>query len=192
METTYYIYKIVCKDETITEFYIGSTSSIRHRKSQHKTSCNNEKNDKYNLKIYQIIRENKGWDNWNFIVIEELKEHTKIQAHIREEYWRKELNASLNMKKAYQTEDELKENNNERAKEWYKENIDKKKEYDKEYREQNFNKIKEYREQNKYKLNEKQKEKHDCECGGKYTNCHKLTHLKTQKHINHLEKKELK
>jgi hypothetical protein len=168
-EHTYYIYKITCKDETITEFYVGSTHNVTRRKNEHKTCCNNEKSKKYNFKLYHIIRENGNWDNWNFIVIEELPKHTKIQAHIREEYHRKELNANLNMVKAYITEEEIKEQ---------------KKEYNKEYRELNKDKIKkkdkEYYELNKDKINEKI----NCECGGKYIYANKSTHFKTKKHTN--------
>ena len=46
------IYKIYCKDECITDIYVGHTTNFIQRKSGHKAACNNEKND---LKIYKII-----------------------------------------------------------------------------------------------------------------------------------------
>ena len=92
---TYYIYKICCDD--IDEFYIGSTQSIRHRKTKHKSHSNG---DKRNYKIYQTIRQNGGWDNWRMVVIEEMPNTTKIGATIREEFYRVELKASLNSQSA--------------------------------------------------------------------------------------------
>ena len=38
------IYKISCKDTTITECYVGSTCDFKRRKIDHKSYCNNEKN----------------------------------------------------------------------------------------------------------------------------------------------------
>ena len=41
---------------------------------------------------------------------------------------------------------------------------------------------KEYRERNREIISEKQKEKFDCDCGGRYTRVHKLRHQKSKKH----------
>jgi predicted GIY-YIG superfamily endonuclease len=43
------IYVIKCKDDNITEEYIGSTTDFIKRKCCHKGACNNEKNKDYNL-----------------------------------------------------------------------------------------------------------------------------------------------
>jgi hypothetical protein len=40
-----------------------------------------------------------------------------------------------------------------------------------------------YREKHKERINEKQKEKFNCECGGKYTYSSKARHKKTKKHL---------
>ncbi len=37
------IYRIVCKDLSITECYVGHTTNFTKRKCQHKNDCNNEK-----------------------------------------------------------------------------------------------------------------------------------------------------
>lgn len=93
----YYIYKIVCNDVSITDFYVGSTSNIRNRKYQHKSSCNTEKDKKYNCKIYQTIRDNGGFENWRMVVLEEMEEGTTLlQSRMREEHYRLELQATLN------------------------------------------------------------------------------------------------
>ena len=40
------IYKIVCKDLNITDFYVGHTTNFIKRKATHKTACNNINNKK--------------------------------------------------------------------------------------------------------------------------------------------------
>lgn len=99
--TTYYIYKICCNDNACTDFYIGSTQNVRQRKSKHKTNCNSDKSNRFNLLVYKKIREYGGWDNWRMVVIEEMPNTTLIQARIREEHYRLELQATLNMFSAY-------------------------------------------------------------------------------------------
>ena len=66
------IYKLYCINPDIKEFYVGHTTNLYERKRHHKTSCNNnsEKNKKYNTKVYRIIRENGGFDNWKFEILE--------------------------------------------------------------------------------------------------------------------------
>jgi hypothetical protein len=67
------IYKI-WKDDL---YYVGSTTHFTERKAKHKYSCNNENAVGYNLKLYQTIRENGGWGEWNIIEIEEYKDRHK-------------------------------------------------------------------------------------------------------------------
>ena len=105
------IYCITCKDENITECYIGSTENLSVRKRGHKSSCNNEKNKLYNIKIYKFIRENGGYDNFKFDIIEE--HHTaldKKDLKVREQYYMTKLKPYLNTKNAYQTAEQQKQN----------------------------------------------------------------------------------
>lgn len=107
----YKIYKIYCKDTTITDIYIGSTKkSLRERWRFHKSDCHNENCKGYINYKYQYIRENGGIDNWDIIEIEKLV-CNNIEARIREEYWKKELNATLNSMRAYMTIEDRKEQN---------------------------------------------------------------------------------
>ena len=66
----------------------------------------------------------------------------------------------------------------------------------KEYYNQNKDKIiekaKEYRENNKEKIAEHEKQKVDCECGGKYTHVHKSRHFKSIKHCQFIESQNTK
>jgi hypothetical protein len=97
----YTIYKISIAGED----YIGSTRDFKQRKRDHKKKCNKLI---HNCKLYTTIRENGGWDCCNITPIEEFECETKRQAECREEYWRREYKATLNMKKAFRTEAEHK------------------------------------------------------------------------------------
>ena len=70
------IYKLCCKDPSITDIYIGSTTRFARRKSQHKSICNNTdtNNQSYNFYVYQFIRENNGFSNWDMIEIEKYED----------------------------------------------------------------------------------------------------------------------
>jgi len=68
--TTYYFYKLVCNDPSITEFYIGSTVNWRDRKSKHKSSVCNKNHKNYTTIKAKTIRDNGGWNNWSMIEIE--------------------------------------------------------------------------------------------------------------------------
>jgi hypothetical protein len=52
-------------------------------------------------------------------------------------------------------------------------------EYNKQYNKQ-------YKEANRDAILEKAKQKHDCECGGRFTAAHKAAHLKSKKHKDYL------
>ena len=61
---------ISCRDETIPEIYIGSTSNFIRRRKQHFYSCNNPNSHCYNLKLYRFIRSNGGIDNFVMEILE--------------------------------------------------------------------------------------------------------------------------
>jgi hypothetical protein len=153
------IYKIVCSDLNITDTYVGHTTNFIQRKCGHKTSCNNEGDKSYNLKIYTTIRATGGWDNWAMIQIEEYSCNNLNEATARERYWIETLHSILNSCIPNRTPKEVIEYN----KQYHKENIDKYKEVMKQYYIDNADKIKdqakEYREKNRDKINEKQNEK---------------------------------
>ena len=126
------IYVIKCKDDNITEEYIGSTTNFRERKHNHRQTCNNENNRDYNLKVYKYIRENGGWDNWIMLEIEKYPCNDKREAEKREEEIRLERKAQLNSNKAFVAETKEEYNKN-----YYEENKEEIKEYYKKYREEN-------------------------------------------------------
>lgn len=129
------IYKIVCDDLNVLDLYIGSTTDFRKRKNQHKSVCNNVNDKGYNLKVYQMIRENGGWENWSMIEIEKFSCLNGNEARARERHWLEALSANMNIRVPSRTRKEYK------------------KEYDKEYNEANRDKIKAY--QREYYLKKK-------------------------------------
>ena len=126
------IYKIACKDEAITEIYIGSTSNFKSRMRTHKCYCNGQKS---NLKVYQFIRSNGGWVNWTMKIIrDKLGVDNKTDLIAIEGQYQRLLNPTLNNNIAGRTRKET-------MTEWRKKNKDKLKEYMKDYTNKNRDKI---------------------------------------------------
>ena len=151
------IYKIVCNDLTIKDCYVGHTTDMTKRKCSHKSRCNSEKNKAHNLKIYKIIRENGGWDNWDMVLVEKFPCNDKFEACKRERELYEELDAKMNSTKPYRTHEEAKE----KKKQYNKEHKEDLKEYYKQYREENkaekAEKMKQYYQEHKSEINEKHK-----------------------------------
>jgi hypothetical protein len=151
------IYVIKCKDDNITEEYIGSTTQFNERKCHHKSACNNEKLKSYNELKYKFIRDNGGWTNWIMLEVLKYPCNDKNEARMKEEEIRIERRAKLNSHKAFNTE--TKKEYDKKYREANKEEI---KLRDKQYNEANKEIIKSkkkvYREANKEEINKKQNE----------------------------------
>ena len=146
-----FIYKIVCDD--LPDFiYIGSTCNMVQRKYHHKSNSKDKPQ-----KLYTTIRESGGWDNWRMVLVEELGDVSKNEAFIREEHYRVEFQANLNMFRCYITEEQVKEN----KKKYREDNRENTKEYNKEYNKKYYEEKKEcykkYYEENKEHIKEKGK-----------------------------------
>jgi len=143
------IYKITCNDSMVTECYVGHTTNFVKRKYHHRERCNT-----MDCKIYQIIRENGGWKNWTMTPICEYPCENRIQACIKEEEYRVELQAELNSRKCVNTRQQYCEEN--------KEQIAKKtKEYREQHKEQIAKQRKEYREQHKEQIAKQNKKRYE-------------------------------
>ena len=204
------IYKLVSRDINIPELYVGSTCSFRARKCGHKKCCNNENDKKYKYNVYQYIRNNGGWDNFDMIQVEEFKHDTSRELHARERYWIEQLKATLNKQIPTRTKaeyDKLYRHNNkdviaERDKIYRQNNKEtiavKDKQYrqdhleaivarEKLYRQNNTEKIaeknKRYQQKNKEAISEKNKLKYTCECGLTIRVREKSAHNKSAKHL---------
>ena len=177
----YIMYKITCNhNENL--IYIGSTTNFRVRKSIHKSNSNNENSKAYNCKIYENIRNNGGWDNFTMRPIEMYYSDNKIKAKIRENELMKVFNSNLNTINAYTSDEERKENDIVRNKEYYEINKEEIKKEQKKYYENNKEKKQLYYENNKEIINFKRKEKITCNCGSLVNKTDLKRHLTSKKH----------
>jgi len=200
------IYKIEHIDND-SLVYVGYTTNWDKRKSAHKFNCNNVNSSKYNLKIYQMIRDNGGWNMFRMIEVEKYPCNDKREAEKRECDVMKELKSIMNMRPSYVSEEEKKDKIKEYKKEYRGGNIDKIKTRDKEYYDKNKEKFKEYRElnidkiktrdkeyyeKNKERIKEKRKESMFCECGCEVTKPNFKRHQNSKKHIDLMKNKIIK
>jgi hypothetical protein len=196
------IYKLVCNDVNITETYVGHTTNFTKRKASHKERCNDINGKKYHLKVYQIMRQNGGWDNWSMIEIEKYNCNDNNEARARERYWYELLSSKMNDKIPLRTKEEfkkMKSENDKRYREKHEEEL-------KIYRENNKEKLamqrklryenskeeillkqKEYKEKHKEETNLKNKLVHTCICGSICRLAEISRHYKTKKHQEFLK-----
>jgi hypothetical protein len=90
------IYQIKCKDTTVTDVYVGHTTNFVQRKHAHKQSCNNDKSANYKCKLYEVIRNNGGWSNWQMEIIVFLNCRDHYEARQKEQEYFISLHATLN------------------------------------------------------------------------------------------------
>jgi len=107
-----HIYKIVCKDKSITDCYIGHTTNLKQRENTHRNNCN-PNHCKSGIKLYTFISEHGGWSNWEIQIIDHYPTCENIsQATTREQEWIQKINPTLNDRKAIATAEELREQKN--------------------------------------------------------------------------------
>lgn len=154
----YYFYRIVCRDISITDCYVGSTIDFGQRRRSHKFDCNTQTAINYNLPVYKFIRDNGGWANWSMVLIETDAFENKMEARRRERYCMENYRAALNSRVPSRSKREYMSRFN----------------YD-------------YYWKNREDLHAKKKIQHDCPCGGRFTNCSRAKHYRTQIHKNYLD-----
>ena len=148
------IYKIVV--DGIDLIYVGSTCGrLSARISRHRTSALSKA---YKCKLYEYDP-----SLWRIILVEEFSCKNKDQLRAREEYWRKELEASLNSRKCF-IEDK-REANRERQERHRK-------------TQRRIDWVKKYKE-----------EKISCCCGSLISRVNLWAHLRSKKHLKDLASK---
>ena len=168
----------------LPEIYIGSTNDEIKREQDHNSVCNNENRKGYNLKVYEFIRANGGYDNWKFEVIEEYPCENRTELRIREQYYYDLLNPELNTNRPYVSEEERKEDNIKRYEE--------RKDYQSKYKAKHYQDNKKYNAKyyidNIEEILKKLNHKCICECGKEYTHGHKTRHCDSKRHKEFIEK----
>ena len=99
------IYKISCKDKTVTDLYVGHTINFVQRKISHEQ---NSKSDK--CKLYQIIRTNGGWCNWTMEIIAFFNCMNHTEARMKEQEFFLSLKANLNSLEPFPKQEEKEKN----------------------------------------------------------------------------------
>lgn len=190
-----HFYKIVCKDTSITDCYVGHTTDFTKRKCQHKSCCLNENDSHYSVFLYDFIRKNGNWNNWDMVLIKTIKCENGLEARSIERKYYEELKASLNIDTPNQTkkewEDKQSDEWKEKRKAYCRNHYHQNKEKYKQMREENKEHIKEQKKQNYLKkrdeIRKKLDEHFDCPCGGRYTLTHKALHCRTNRHQAYLQ-----
>ena len=117
------LYIIYCKDETIHDIYVGHTTNFTKRKSNHHTKYKQPEKKHYNMPVYQFMRDNGGFDNWNIEMVFPVPCNNVKQARKHERKLIEVLGATLNhdipgrLHKEY--EDTEREKIRTRGKEYY-------------------------------------------------------------------------
>ena len=165
--------------------YVGSTCDFKDRKYQHKSSIYNENCHNYNLKLYKNIRQNGG--EYRIELYKPFPCNSKRELEQEEERIRIELDANLNVRRAYLTEEEI-ENYDKNYREKNREELNAK---TKIFRENNKDKLcvksKLYYENNRDRICARMGETVICECGCKSIRSGISRHRKTKKHLNRMK-----
>ena len=209
------IYKICCKNPEFKQEYVGSTTSFKHRKAQHKHNCTSPISKSYNYYVYSFIRENGGWDNWKMIEVEKYQALDKNDLDKRERHWVETLKSTLNQHRLCLTEDEKLyketrhnyiENNRDKINDRRRTYYDKNKEHINELRKSSYIENKDVINEKRRQLastdefkqkkseqdrlyREKNKERIICECGREIYKLQSKSHIKTLIHQKYLENK---
>jgi hypothetical protein len=169
--------------------YVGSSTSLRNRRASHKSKCTNEKDKAYNRPVYQYIRENGGWDNWELLTIERVEYEFGFELKDRERHHMETLHATLNSQVPNRTAAEYHNDNkveiHQRQKQYRQNHKVETKQYYQQYHQDNREELNQQKKQYYHQCKEKLNRKHDCPCGGKYTHQGIARHLKTERHQNY-------
>jgi len=105
------IYRIACKDISVSYTYIGSTSNLYNRKALHKSDYYNVNSPRYKLQIYEFIRTHGDWNNFVIVIVEELCCENKRELDKREQYWKEIYGDNIGSNRSFLSPEENKEAN---------------------------------------------------------------------------------
>jgi hypothetical protein len=128
-----WIYKLIKKDATNDDMvYIGSTCDVARRMYIHKRRCTNPNDIKHNYKVYKYIRENGGWEEWKYEILDEIEvplKECEERYKCEDEYIRRydainKLNRCYNIRTSKQYYQDNADKISEKKKEYYERNAD--------------------------------------------------------------------
>jgi len=128
------IYKIQHLDDE-TLLYVGHTTDFTKRKSAHKANLKSTNSKAYNYKVYQMIRDNGGWDMFNMTEIETFSCSDRREAEAEEDKIMREMKTTMNRNRAYLTDADKKQDKRSRNKKYKEEHPEVIKAHAKKYRE---------------------------------------------------------
>jgi len=185
------IYKIEHIDND-SLVYVGYTTNWDKRKCKHKNSCYNEKSSKHNLKLYQMIRDNGGWNTFKMLEVEKYPCNDIREAEKRETEVMKEIKYNMNMMKSFLSDEEKKDYKKKADEKYYEGHkttiSDKAKAFRQNNKEVMRERKKRYYEKNKENIQEKRSMKLKCHCGCEITQYHLKGHQQSIKHIELMKK----
>ena len=73
----YILYKIICNNPNVSQFYMGTTKNFIRRKQFHKEKTLSHKDNDY---LHTFIYNNGGFHNWSMIQLKKLDIYTKREA----------------------------------------------------------------------------------------------------------------
>jgi len=174
MNKTGTIYMIKCKDPNIKDCYIGSTTNLKRRKIQQKSCFNNPNSGRGHLKLYQFMRDNGGFINFEHKILEDdIEFNNRNELNKIERYYIEEFKSSLNIDIPSRTKKEYLKDIQNKRKEYCKQ-------YNKKYSEEINKKKREYREKNNL-------QKKKCNCRSIISKLNYSTHCKTKKHLQYIQ-----
>lgn len=91
-----YVYLLTCKNPKISDAYISQTTNLTQRKYKHKRETLDLS---IQTKLYDSIRKNGGWTNWNCEILEECACNNEIQAKERAHFYILQIKPNLNDEK---------------------------------------------------------------------------------------------
>ena len=175
--------------------YVGSTTqSLSRRKSKHKMSYNCWLNGNYHyVSSFELIK----YNDCDIILLEEYPCENKMELHKREREWIEKLNCVNKVIPTRTKKEHYKDNKEDilkKQKQYYKDNKEdvllQHKQYYEDNKEDVLKKQKQYALKNKEHKKEYDKtrqQKINCECGGRYTICHRAGHFRTKKHQEYVK-----
>jgi hypothetical protein len=172
------------KSHKTDRIYIGSTiNTLAHRLSGHRRDYKRYLNGK---KEYMTSFELMKYEDANIELITNVFCDTKDELYAIEGQNIRTNTNCVNIIQPQRTRKQHYIDNKEsisgKQKQYYIQNKDSIAEKMRNYRIENIEKKKLYYVENRETLRAKADEKHICECGGRYTRCHKQTHIQSKKH----------